>query len=66
MLLAYRSMSAYQIMYVCSIAVVGNIDIHFPLKWTDRSFSCHLASATEEREDKLTPLFKFSRVIYFV
>lgn len=48
------------------MAVVGNIDIHFPLKWTDHSFSCHLASATENREDKLSPFFKFSRVIYFV
>lgn len=59
-------MPAYQIMYVCSMAMDGNIDIHFPLKWTDHSFSCHLASATENREDKLSPFFKFGRVIYFV
>lgn len=55
---------AYQIMCVCSIAVVGNIDIHFSFKWTDHSFSCHLASATEKREDKLTPFFKFSSYLF--
>ena len=48
------------------MTVVGNIDIHFPFKRIDHSFSCHLASATENREDKLTPFFKFSRVIYCI
>lgn len=43
-------MSAHQIIYVCSMAVVDDIDIHFPLKWTDHSLSCHLASATEREK----------------
>lgn len=63
--LASRSVSTYQVMYACSMARVGNIDIRFPLTWTDCSFSCHLASATE-REKTNWVHFSKSAVIYFV